>query len=113
METNIINEEIKAPKKRVLLTKKEIRQLEAGEIPEKLQQKPFVIMRHWEKIITGSDVRWMWTIDLSPNRKDSMEIERSQALAIIQNFGMACTFKNKYGSIYEAPGNSFKKAFSN
>lgn len=94
------------------LNTKEINNLTKGIIPARIEGKPFVVMRQWEKIILNDSGNWSWNILLSPEDKDCTQIEREQASKIIDAFDMKKTHSESCGSIYEMPGSPFLEQFN-
>lgn len=99
-------------KNKVIITQKEIKLLSKGEVPERLNETPFVIMRSYVKMITSQDTNWIWTIDFSPEKNESLEIDRSTALSIIKSNGMTKAYSSPEGQVYEMPGKPFHRLFS-
>lgn len=95
------------------ITNKDINRLREGDIPYPLQNRPFVILRQKVKMRFAEDCIFQWTLDWSPDSKDTVDVDRKSALDIIEANNMKMTVSNKDGQIYELPGNPFYETYKN
>ena len=94
------------------ITKKDIRTLSRGVIPESLTATPFAVLHHKEKMVFSRDCNWVWTLDLSPDEEDSVSIDRKTALAIIEKNKMKETHRSSEGQVYEISGTPFQQQYA-
>ncbi len=94
------------------ITKKDIRTLSRGVIPESLTTTPFAVLHHKEKMVFSRDCNWVWTLDLSPDDGESVSIDRKTALSIIEKNKMKETYRSIEGQVFEIPGTPFQQAYA-
>lgn len=103
-------------------TSRELEKLKRGEAPAWLTEQVYAVIRYYVTFPGSPDVAWNWALIFKPTPKSesreglppgAVEMERKDAMEIIENNNLCVAMKNRYGEIYEMPGKPFLEKFKN
>lgn len=84
-----------------------------GDAPFCLDVRPVIVFREHTRFLGTDNVGYSYAVTDSTDPAQAVNVEKQEAMRIIENLGMSLVHNNKYGRIYEMPGNPFYNKHAN